>query len=896
MKTAAVLALSTALIATGTVVGIQGAEAATGGVGWGTFGNTSSKYAGTFTEDGARLVCGQPGAAYPTGYLNNAGYWDSYNGVTGNQLAGINRVLSENIDTGDRNTAAALEYAVARVVDPNAGHRNFAGQYMASYDDVINFDLYSTAGSGNVQAIQRIANDLVNTINSTTAGSGGQGSGRLDFAVDAANNYNGTVTMNGTAGSVGTITLTNGVFTDTGSNTHEAVAGAAYGVRGVPPTEDGAPYKISGTGRFTPPGQEGYAANVRVWNPTVNGQQRSLSPGEKVGPQVFDVSGGDPQDRATTFRPVLSTTAQAFVQRGAPFSDTVRFSTVADSNGLNNPWYRSPSTGKAVPILAEGTIYGPYDKPAAQALDQVPAGAPVAGHMTLTTGDSGPDIEYTVQSTETATTTGYYYYVWTIDAANQSNPGRYYLPSGYVFTDQFGLSAEQSTVPMRITATTQVPEPTVPLSGVPADVATVDADGYWLHDAAGNPIPVVVRWDAYLDPRESGIDEVDVSKIPLDATLLGTIAQTVTAEGEAKTPAAAALGFSAPASGKGSIVWVASVRDADQGTNADHIEEWTDRYGVPTEIQVIAQPVVTTAATVFTPKGGEIQDTATVTGTLPATGAELAFDAYQVPMKQDPTTGVWAPDVADGDLTKVCTDANRIYSNVGAGQQITTTGEYTSPKVTASNYGTIFWVESLWSIPTTPGDKPEQISRGECAVPSETTHIIDVSTKASSVDGSKSVTPGSAVQDTATVIGSLPEGSAIVFDAYRGEPGQPVCSDTTRVWTSTVTTLVGGYYSADKPLQPTSEAFTPEQLPADTALWFVETVRDKDGRTIAQGECGAPEETLALANSVKALAVTGTDVPVLPLLLVGGSALPVGVALAGLVVIDRRRKSAINDR
>lgn len=885
MLAVAAVAASAALIVTGGVVGVQAAEAATGGTGWGAFGNSGGKYAGTFVEDGVRLVCGQPGAAYPTGRLNDAGLWDNYNGVTGDRLAGINRVLTETAGTGDRNTAAALEYAIARTVDANAAHRNFAGQYMASYDDVINFDLRGTAGASNVAVIQRIANDLTNTISTTTAGSDGSGSGVLEFVVDNRNHYIGTVTMRGTAGSTGSITLTNGVFTDTGTSTRDAVEGVAYAIKGVPPVGANATYKMSGSGRFTPPGAEGYAARVRVWNPTVNGQQRSLSAGPRVSPRPFDVSGGDPRTRSTVFQPVLSTTAQAFVQRNGVFTDTVRFSTAPDTAGLNNPWYQAPASGKYVPILAEGTVYGPYDKPADQALDAVPAGAPVAGHLSVTTGDSGPTVEYTVSSTEKASTSGYYYYVWSISATKQAPVGRYYLPSGYSFQDKFGLSNEQSTVPMRVTATTRVPTPTVALSGVPADVATVNSDGYWLKDGSGKNIPVVLRWDAYLDSRESGIVQVPATAIPAEATLLGSTTQTVTAEGQARTPEGAALGFTVPPAGAGSVVWVASVRDADQGANADRIEEWSDAYGVPTEIQVIAQPVVTTKATPAARKGGRITDTATVSGTLPATGAELAFETYRVPMKQD-ALGAWVADVAGGDLSTVCTDANRVYTNVGQGQKITATGEYTSPTVTADEHGTILWVESLHSIPA-GGGKSVEISRGVCGVPDETTHVVDVSTKASSADGSSPVKPGAAVQDTATIAGALPVGAVITFEAYRGI-GAPVCSDATRVWTSQPTTLTGGFYAPAKPLTLTSGSFTPSAQGQVTSVWFVETVRDESGQILAQGECGVPDETLTLTKSV--LATTGAT-PVIPALALGASVLLVGIALSGLVVMNRCRRT-----
>lgn len=847
MRVVAAAALSVALVAGGAVVAATPAEAATQGTGFGTMGDRSYKYAGTFREDGYDIVCGQPGADYPTAHLNNDGLWTNYNGVAGNQLAGINRVLTENAGTSDQVTAAGLEYAIARTVDPNGALTAFGGARQSSYNAVINYDLVGRFGSGTVRAVQQKADELKQIIDTTVAGSGGGGSGQLNFALDPRNNYAGTVEMDGTPGSVGSITLDHGVFDDTGLSTRDNVQeGAVYGLRGVP-DDNGVYYKITGRGSFTAPGQEGYAANVRVWTPTVSGQQRSLSAGEKVGPASFDVTGFDPADRSTVFQPVLSTTAQAFVKKGQSFTDTVRFSTAPDAAGLDNPWYRSPATGKSLPIVAEGTVYGPFVQPVTTPSDSAPSGAPVAGHLTLTTGDSGPDVEYTAQSTETASTAGYYYYVWSIDAAKQTAVGQKYLPTNYAFADKFGLSAESSTTPMHVTATTQVPAPVVPLSGVPADTAQVSTDGFWLKDSTGSNIPVTVRWDAYLDPRESGIQQVDVAQKPADATLLGTTTQTVTEPGQAKTPEGNTLGFTVPPAGHGSIVWVASVRDADQGANANLIEEWSDAYGVPTEIQLIGQPTVSTKATPSAQKGQQITDTATVDGVMPATGAQLAFELYQVPMVQD-ANGVWQRDVPNGDLSKVCDDpANRIYSNFGRGARIAVTGIYTSPTVTASEHGMFLWVESLWSRPTKPGEQPQLITRGECGVPDETTVVVNVSTKATAVDGSSPVTPGTAIQDTASIVGAVPDGTTVTFEAFRGDPDKAVCTPATRVWTSKPVDLVAGHYTESRPLQPTSGAFTPDASSTTTQVWFVETLRDSTGRTIAKGDCGVPDETLTLA-------------------------------------------------
>ena len=104
--------------------------------------------------------------------------------------------------------------------------------------------------------------------------------------------------------------------------------------------------------------------------------------------------------------------------------------------------------------------------------------------MSVTTSTEGPTIEYTVRTRAKAAASGFYYYVWSIDHSRQDASTRPFVTEGWSFQDRFGLGSEQSIVPMRVTATTQVPTPAVALGGVPADT-------YWLEGHDGQTVAVV---------------------------------------------------------------------------------------------------------------------------------------------------------------------------------------------------------------------------------------------------------------------------------------------------------------------------------------------------------------------------------------------------------------------
>lgn len=870
-------------VAAGAVAVAPAATAASDAYGVGELSGSVIGWQGSMrTADGSYVFCTDPGTDFPYGGDTPRGYVTSWKGVSGNRLAGVNRMLNEIADT-DRDHAAA-NFVVKHVFDPAAMYRThryprsaaWPSGNLGRYIEWVLSTTYPTDGGG-WRGIRDRALQLLDLVEHTTAGSGGTGSGKLVLAVDDADHYAGTVTMDGTAGSIGTITLTHGVFADTGSASRAgAREGVAYAIRGVPPSDDGEPYRVSATGRFTPPGTGGYRAEIALWH---NPEQNMAASGRTAAPSPFDVVGADTTDRRVAFQPTLSTTAQAYVERGEPFADRVRFATVADADGVDNPWFQGDEG--YVPVMAEGVVYGPFAAPVTAPTAEAPADAPIAAEMTVTTGAEGPTVEYLVTSDETAATSGYYYYVWSIDREKQDAATQRFLPHDWYFQDRFGLGEEQSIVPMQLTATTQVPTAEVALGGVPADTADVAVDGFWLQSGAAENIPVTVRWDAYFDPGTDPVAQVPATEIPGDATLLGSYTTQVTEPGKIETPADAGdLGFTAPAAGAGHIVWVFSVRDEDQGDNAALITEWSDDYGVPTEIQTIAQPTVVTKAVAGVRRGGVATDVATVGGTLPATGAHLSFAAYAVPVDDQGH----APE----DLSAVCVDANRIFDDHDTPQLVTAPGDYTSPQVAIDDYATVLWVERLSSVPTA-GEEPQTIHEGRCGIPNETTYVVDVTTKAQSSGGESTVKPGDELWDTVVLTGWVPSGGSVQVDLYSFGAGEAVCDEP--LWTSEAVPLEGGLSvdGREIDLADHGQIFTVPRVDSGMRLGFVETTRDAVGRIVSRGECGAPEETVTVQTAP--LAATGGTVTDLPLI-VGASLLGVGgLVLVALLVTRRRRQS-----
>lgn len=909
LKTIGIAVLALALAMTALVATRQPAHAASQGHGYGTWDDNIGWQGGFVAPDGSTVYCIEPGVSNPSGATSSAGHQSSVRSnspfgdrtLTSNDLARINYLVTEFGQTASNREAAAVSFAVKYIANPGAMFKSHSWNGSWDLPGYVNWVLRSIIGGSEAAAVAARAQALINAASAVTAGPVGGGSGSLTFQVDNFNNYLGTVTMVGTAGSTGTVTLTNGVFTTTGSNTLSGMrANTPYPVTGVPPTEDGAPYKIAGTGTFTVAGT-GWEGAVHVW--TTGNQQTTAGSGPRSSTH-FKVAGADPTDRSVLFNPALSTTATAYVQPGEHATDTLTFRTTPDSAGLNNPWPQTADGSYRV-VNAEGTLYGPFaDQPAES--ETVPSDAPAAGHAAVsTTITGGPTVTYEATSDERVYAAGYYTWVWDIDYDNQPAITRKYLPDGYSFTDNFGQTVETSITPMRFTVSTHVVDKDVLLSGPAADTATVTTDGLWLQQNGQN-IPVVVRWDAYYDPRAAAdIEEVPGTAIPDEAVHLGTHTDTVTANANISTPTALDDGaIRVPASGEGSIVWVFSVLRSDQVDTPGYIVDFVDNYGVPSEISTILQPTVTTQAAAGGRIGERIYDTATVDGHLPANGAHLTFDLYKVPMVQN-EDGAWSIDYPttdesgdpllddeggpvtfeDGDLSWVCAAENLVASNTDEpGTVVIENGDYPSFVHELEEDGKYLWSEKLWSVPEADGAR-ELIHAGKCGIVEETSFALDVKTVAMSDTGATTgIEHGVSVWDTAALTGYVPENGRVNFEAYLIPVGTALCTAENLAWTSADVPLEGGYYDAENPLEVESErhVFNPD---VDSTLYFVAVTYDELGREVNRGVCGDPDETLGLKGQ-KLIATGGESSP-----LVLGSA--AAALLAGLCIFlgVRRRRS-----
>lgn len=155
---------------------------------------------------------------------------------------------------------------------------------------------------------------------------------------------------------------------------------------------------------------------------TTPGQQTTVGPaGQQTAQTPFDIAGADPIDRSTSFQPVLTTQVSSkFVKKGDFPADVLTFSTVADAAGVNNPWFKSSTTGNYAPITEKGSLYYTSYEPTELAVGEIPADAELVGNATATTDPAaGPTQAYTVTSDKAAEKSGYYTWVHSIDRGDQ---------------------------------------------------------------------------------------------------------------------------------------------------------------------------------------------------------------------------------------------------------------------------------------------------------------------------------------------------------------------------------------------------------------------------------------------------------------------------------------------
>ena len=376
--------------------------------------------------------------------------------------------------------------------------------------------------------------------------------GEVALTIDPSNNSRGSLRVTATIPATGTLTLTNGIFLDSGTDTLAGVrTGVDYPITGVPPaTAEGASYRIraASVGDFS--GGQTWPDRVRVLDYGA-GFQRVIT---GIGPvaATFPVQGADQHDRSTTFLPVL-TSRTAEVSPAGELSDTLTFATAPDADSVNNAWPRRADGGYH-PVSFTVTAYAAGGSAPVESPD-IPADAEPVGAAAVVA--SGPGTTQTVMIPGTYPQ-GRYTFVASYDEAGTPPETRRYLPAGYAWSHAYGMAAETTTVPMRIALSSKILSDTIGPGGRGDDAVSVDTEGPWLTDAAGQPIEIVAL-GRYIHLPAGTMEPTD--DLPEGAEIRGTVKAVFTASGTQETTALEILSgdISAPEVMDGAMTWQWSV-------------------------------------------------------------------------------------------------------------------------------------------------------------------------------------------------------------------------------------------------------------------------------------------------------------------------------------------------
>lgn len=522
-------------------------------------------------QQGGRTVSSLPG--YSHAFSDQTGWTGSVSSgpLSGEKLRQINYVLSRYGDTTDLASAVAVQIAVW-VLRDDPGARAWLDHHLDW--------MRRKGGGGHVDSAMRIVQEALEQ--AIAAPRPVPEPLRIERDApdpDEHGEYGGTVHY--PAGTT-ELHIAGGVFESGGSRL--AIEGGRAGSARwrAAPHADGwrGRHEVSVTGSWRIE-RVGWPAEVRLFSPETAGQQRLVG-GVAQAAVVFTGPLSATDVAELQFAPVLTTEVpERFLGAGERFADTV---TLASAAGTRDWPSRLGRQGvvEFAPIAAEGTVYGPFEAPQAPD-DEVPPGAPVAARARLV-ADAGPG-EYAVESEDAVPGAGYYYWVWSIDAAGQPTEAAdgALLPSGYRYADRFGLVEEGQVVPSRLRWSTSLAENELhPVRAVLRDRITVHAeDGRWLRDVEGDPIPARIRLTVYRTPERpvrgpdapEGAEEVARGFVDLSAP--------------DTTVEAAAIQLPAGTTGWVTVqacLWHEDQPDAWRG----YAEEWCDDYGVPEETARIA--------------------------------------------------------------------------------------------------------------------------------------------------------------------------------------------------------------------------------------------------------------------------------------------------------------------
>lgn len=461
------------LAAIGLVATAPPASAASQGAGFGTWAPLSSHgWHGSMLVDGVHTYCILPGLPAPTGESIDHGVRTDAGGLSPQQLAGINLLVSTYGQTHDAVQASAVGWAVKAISNRASTLRawgyqgdSLAGAVHHSFDRLVPEHAAAVAALAE-QYYSEAAAAVVPGSDAT-----------LTLTTDPADARRGTVRLDGGAGTTATLTLTNAVFADSGATRLEgATAGVDIPIVAAPASGEGTAFTVHASARLS----AAFAPAVRYV--TTPGQQDTAGPGGAV---EYVVDTHDEAPRPVVFSPSITTQVAAPEVEGGPFVDDV---TVSAVEGV---WPRT-ADGGYVPLRASATVYRTEEIPAPT--PDVPSDAEAVGELTLTTDPATGGGTYRVTSDWQLPGPGAYTAVWRIVAADQDAEVARHLERDYAWSEQFGAPTQIVRVP------SPPPAPEEPEAPVEETPHTLAATGPWeeLPRLGGAGLAAVLLGGAFL--------------------------------------------------------------------------------------------------------------------------------------------------------------------------------------------------------------------------------------------------------------------------------------------------------------------------------------------------------------------------------------------------------------
>lgn len=763
------------------------AQAATLGVGYGN----EDLWLGSFSAHGRQVYCMDLDALPPWGNTQHPELKTTLDNLTETDLARMNYVMGRWGESSDPNITAAVQMYVWDVAD----HGNYVGR------------------GGDGHFITRVPAGVQGTVLANLAGMRDAAAANatvnpsVQMSITMDDQYQGQLTISTNPGSLsGAVSLNHATFAD--GSTSATLGAGTHPIVGTPP--EGAPeYQVEAA--FTA-SHTGLGAGVDLFY--TPGEQRILGSASFKPLLATAQSPVIPLD----FQPVIETVVDAkFVQRGDVFADKLSVSVTKHS------WIKV--NGTSVPVLAEGTLYGPFDAQPAEA-NAPPEGAPVLGTESLTLTHPG---NYVSPGTLTAPESGFYTWVWKIDKNAQGENAKYLTDS---FTDKFGRVAETSITPFQPEAVSKANGRLVKPGDAVTDTITVSStNGVWLK-LGGEPIPVIFEGTAYQVPGT--LPPAQGAEVPAGAVPIGTVQVTATGPGEYESPK-----LSLPDAGF--VTWVWQVKKASQPewVRPYIASDWQDDYGINIESHSVRWPLTITSEVreYNVHKDGRAFDRITVTG-FPENHPDFAGDGYWGPDEQELEHTVYGPFKSDAELsddldlsdapvlTRITTPAANGVYDIGYTDedriQPTESGYYVVVTRFAGD-------DRVQPFASSPADIWERFYVPDDEQP------VSVITQATPVAG-----VGEEFDDAALVQGSkIPKGAYLVFRAYgpHAPDAEPVCEVPFFISEKIAVTQAGIYRSGNTSVDRAGHVF------------WVESLYDATGEVIAEGKCGAPGETTVVTET-----------------------------------------------